>query len=191
MNNTGYSSWNMNEEDFQNSQENKKMDNDAKYNGRVFFKENEFTPGYELYEGSNKPQNCFQDSVSTIQEMTPLSQTYFNKANIDKIQQKIINQVRIKSNNEYNIGRQSDLQLQIIMRSMYLSYGKNNNNNIQKQIDELNDMVVEDCIDKIIPEIKQYLYYRADITRPREIIPHSINVSLSGEKTLGNSLFNT
>jgi hypothetical protein len=189
MNNVGYSSWNMNEEDFQDSQNNKNMNTNTKYNGRVFFKENEFTPGYELYEGSNKPQNCFQDSVSTIQELSPLSQSYFSRNNIDKIQQQLIDEVRIKSNNEYNIGRQSDLQLQIIMRSIFLSYSKNINNNIQNQINELNTMVVEDCINKILPEIKQYLYYRKDITQPRQIMAHSVNPSSSGEKTLGNSLF--
>jgi hypothetical protein len=197
MNNSNYSSWNMNGEDFQDARQNQTMNNDAKYNGRIFFKENfkeenfkenEFTPGYELYEGSNQPQKCFQDSVSTIQEMTPLSQAYFNKQNIDKIQQQIINQVRIRSNNKYNIGRQSDLQLQIIMRSMYLSYSKNNNNNIQKQIDDLNSMVIDDCIKKIIPEIKQYLHYRNDISTPRYIPPHSVNPS-DNNKQLGNPLF--
>ena len=188
MNNSNYSGWNMNEEHFQDAQQNQKMNSDAKYNGRVFFKENEFTPGYELYEGSNQPQTCFQDSVSTIQEMTPLSQAYFNKKNTDKIQEQLINQVRFRSDNKFNIGRQSDLQLQIIMRSMYLSYSKNNNTNIQKQIDELNSMVIEDCINKIIPEIKQYLYYRNDISTPRHIPPHSVNPS-NNNKQLGNPLF--
>ena len=158
--------------------------NDSKYNGRVFFEQNEFTPDYELYEGSSKSQNCFQDSVSTIQEITPLSQAYFGKKNIDKIQQQIIDEVRIRSANEYNIGRQSDLQLQIIMRSIYLSYSKNNNNNIQNQIDDLNSMVVEDCIKKILPEIKQYLHYRKDISQHRDIISHPVNISSAGEKTL-------
>jgi len=183
MNNSNYSSWNMNEEDFQDSKENQKMNKDSKYNGRIFFKENEFTPGYELYEGSNEPQNCFQDSVSTIQEMTPLSQAYFSKKNIDKLQQQIITEVRIK-NNDYNIGRQSDLQLQIIMRSLFLSYSKNNNNNIQKQIDDLNSMVVEDCVNKIIPEIKQYLHYRKEITQPIQIRENSVNDSSKGNKQL-------
>ena len=188
MNNSNYSSWNMNEEDFQDAQQNQSMNSDTKYNGRIFFKENEFTPGYELYEGSNQQQNCFQDSVSTIQEMTPLSKAYFNKKNTDKIQEQLINQVRFRSDNKFNIGRQSDLQLQIIMRSMYLSYSKNNNNNIQKQIDDLNAMVIEDCINKIIPEIKQYLHYRNDISKPRYIPPHSVNPS-NNNKQLGNPLF--
>ena len=70
------------------------------------------------------------------------------------------------------------------MRSIFLSYGKNNNNNIQKQIDDLNSMVVEDCVNKIIPEIKQYLYYRKEITQPIQIRENSINVSSKGNKQL-------
>jgi hypothetical protein len=189
MNNSTYSSWDMNSEDFQNSNNNQQLTTDSKYNGRVFFEDNEFTPGYELYEGSKGEQHCFQDSVSTIQELTPLSQKYFNKENVDKIQQKIIEHVRVKSNNEFNIGRQSDLQLQIIMRSIFLSYGKNMNANINTQIHELNKMVVDECIKTIVPNIKQYLHYRDDISKPRHIIEHSVNVSSSGSKQLGNPLF--
>jgi hypothetical protein len=190
MNKSTYSSWDMNSEDFQNANNNQQLTTDAKYNGRVFFDENEFTPGYELYEGSKGEQNCFQDSVSTIQELTPLSQQYFNKENVDKIQQKIIDEIRMKSNNEFNIGRQSDLQLQIIMRSIFLSYGKNMNTNINIQINELNKLVVDECIKTILPNIKQYLHYRDDISKPRNIMDHSVNVSSSGNKQLGNSLFN-
>lgn len=188
MNNSNYRSWNISDEDFQDIRENQSMNNDSKYNGRIFFKDNEFTPGYELFKGSNQEQTCFQDSVSTIQEMTPLSRAYFNKNNTDNIQEQIINQIRLISNNEYNIGRQSDLQLQIIMRSIYLSYSKNNSSNIQQQINDLNTMVIEDCIKKIMPEIKQYLYYRKDISTSRYIPPHSINPS-NNNKQLGNPLF--
>jgi hypothetical protein len=189
MNNSSYSSWNLNSEDFQNSQDNSKLDTDTKYNGRIFFEENEFTPGYELFEGSKKKQTCYQDSVSTIQELTPLSKQYFDIANAEKIQQNIINEIRIRSNNEFNIGRQSDLQLQIIMRSIFLSYGKNLNSNINQQIEELNKMVIEECIKTILPNIKQYLHYREEISKPRTIMALSTNPSIKGNNQLGNSLF--
>ena len=37
MNNSSYSSWNLDSDDFQNSQQNSKLDTDKKYNGRIFF----------------------------------------------------------------------------------------------------------------------------------------------------------
>ena len=178
-------SW-MTQEDWKKGVENQTLETDANYNGRVFFEKNEYVPGYQLFEGSNKQQQCFQNSVSSIQELTTLSQTYFGKDNVDKIQQQIIDEVRIKSNNEYNIGRQSDLQLQIIMRSVYLSYSKNLNTNINEQIRVLNNMVIDECLKKILPEIRQYLHYRKDITQGRQFMPHPINQSSSGEKTLNH-----
>ena len=66
----------------------------------------------------------------------------------------------------YEIGRQDDLQVQIIQRSIYLSYSKNQYNNIDNQIDILNNKVIDEAVKKIIPEIKQYLQYIKDISSP-------------------------
>ena len=60
----------------------------------------------------------------------------FSKRNIDCIQKHIQKSVLQKTN--YRIGRQSDLQLQIIMRSIYLQYSKNLDCNYAEQIRELN-----------------------------------------------------
>ena len=51
-----------------NSNPNQNLNSDAKYNGRVFFEENEYIPGYQLFDGSNQPQQCFQNSISNIQD---------------------------------------------------------------------------------------------------------------------------
>ena len=169
-----------------NGNPNQGLQNDAKYNGRVFFEENEYIPGYQLYEGSNKPQQCFQNSISNIQETSNLSNAFFSRENVDKIQNNIIERVRIESNNEFNIGRQSDLQLQIIMRSIYLSNSKNLNYNIQQQVAILNDSVVDEFIKQIIPNIKQYLSYRKEISSPRYIMPHSQPVSSGNNSLPGN-----
>ena len=48
-----------------------------------------------------------------------------------------------ESKGEFKIGRQSDLQLQIIMRSIFLSYGRNINTDINTQINELNTILEE------------------------------------------------
>ena len=173
-----------------NTNPNQNLNSDAKYNGRVFFEENEYIPGYQLFEGSNQPQQCFQNSISNIQETSNLSNAFFSRENVDKIQNNIIERVRIESNNEYNIGRQSDLQLQIIMRSIYLSNSKNLNSNIQHQVAILNETVVIECIKQIIPNIKQYLGYRKDISSPRHIMELPQSVSSGFDNQLGNALFN-
>ena len=47
------------------------------------------------------------------------------------------------------IGRQSDTELQIIMRSIYLQYSENNNCNIISQVKVLNKKVLDYCVEKI------------------------------------------
>ena len=162
---------------------------DLKYNGRLFFPEQLNSEQYELFQGSNETQNCFQDSISTLHELSQLSKNYFSKNNIDKIQNLIINEVRILSNNEYNIGRQSDTQLQIIMRSIYLTHSKHLKTNINQQINELNKIVVDEAVKEIIPHIKQYLGYIKDISSPRNFMTHPKSVSSKGENSLGSGLF--
>ena len=55
------------------------MDNDSKYNGRLFIPENANYDQFDLFTGSNDTQPCFQDSISTMQELNPLSLKYFGK----------------------------------------------------------------------------------------------------------------
>ena len=110
------------------------------FNGRLFLDPNQKVEKYDLYKDSSKEQQNVQNSLNYNQEETPLSVIYFSKNNLDRIQQEIklrVYQITkedndplyIKSNNNNGIviSRQDDLQLQIIMRSMYLQYAKNMN----------------------------------------------------------------
>ena len=160
------------------------MDNDSKYNGRLFIPENANYDQFDLFTGSNDTQPCFQDSISTMQELNPLSLKYFGKNNINKIQNLIILEVKTR---DYTIGRQSEIQLQIIMRSIYLSNSKNIMTNIDYQINELNKMVVDESVKVIIPNIKQYLGYRKDISSPRQMMALPTSVSSKGDKSLSHA----
>jgi len=158
---------------------------DSQFNGRVFFEKQ--YPQYDLYSGGIDDNNCIDKSISSLQELTPLSQRYFSKSNLDTIQNRIIQEIKINPEGGYDISRQSDLQVQIIMRSTFLSYSKNSYNNIEEQILVLNNKVINYAVKNIIPEIKQYLKYVKDISKPRHIISHPVHVSsrtqLSGFST--------
>lgn len=153
------------------------------YNAKIYINENENPPNYDLYQGSNSPQSSFDNSLSSIVEKNNLSDAYFSKNNVDVIQELIRVRILEESNGQYNIGRQSDLQLQIIMRSIYLSYGRNRPDDIKGQVDELNRLVVKEAIQVILPNIRQYLGYRQDISTPRHIMSHPVNPSNAGLKT--------
>ena len=85
----------------------------------------------------------------------------------------------------HKIARQSDLQLQIIMRSIYLQYSKNLNCDIKTQIKELNKKVLDYSLDRVITEILQFLEYKKTVTNiPHLSLVHPQNLSSSGEKSL-------
>ena len=156
------------------------------FNGRVFFEES--YPQYNLYEefdsNTNGDESFVEKSLSSMMEKTPLSSVFFSKTNLDKIQNRIIQEVRLRG---YHIGRQDDTQVQIIQRSIYLSYSKNLYHNINEQVINLNNKVINDSVPKIVSEVKQYLMYIKDITSPRDIMSHPVNVN-SGNKSF--PLFN-
>lgn len=153
------------------------------YNAKIYLPQGQNLPNYELYSGSNDEQMNFNNSLTGIIEMNDVSLTFFNKNNIDKIQKMIIQKVYEESEGQYVVGRQSDLQLQIIMRSVYLTYSINSPDDIEGQVLHLNKITLNECMTSIMPNIKQYLNYRKDISTPRHILSHPVNPSSKGEKT--------
>ena len=103
------------------------------------------------------------------------------------IQNAIINEV-IKLSG-YKIQRQSELQLQIIMRSIFLQHSKNNNCNIKEQIIELDKKVIDFSVERIIVEINQYMEYKNTINKLPTPMTHPQNLSNKGEKSLKLSQF--
>ena len=135
---------------------------------------------FDLFkEHNNTNMNYAQEATVNIHSATPLACTFFSKANVDLIQDMIRYQVYEQSNKQHTINRQSDTELQIIMRHFYLTYGKNQADNITGQVAELNTYVVNECVPMILSSVEQYLAYRVRITHnpvPLEL-PQSMNSS--------------
>ena len=100
------------------------------------------------------------NSISYNITNTSLSVNFFSKENINKIQNLIKRGVYYKSNKQHIIADQNEQELVIIMRSIYLQYGKNLPTNVNDQINELNNMIIEWAIDNIISNIEQYISYK-------------------------------
>lgn len=150
--------------------------------GRVYF-DKSAPQRFELYENEDfVNKNGFKDSLKTIQDNSILSKTFFSKKNIDCIQNNLIRKVFEKSG--HKIARQSDLQLQIIMRSIYLQYSKNLTCDVKIQIKELNKKVLDYSLDRVITEILQFLEYKNTVTNIPSPLFHPQNLSSSGEKSL-------
>jgi hypothetical protein len=151
-------------------------------NGRVILYSGENYSPYETYSGSKEPQKCFNDSIKHTHVATSLSESYFSKENVDYVQDEIIK--RVYKQTGHVISRQSDMNLQIIMRSIYLQYGKNLPCQIKEQVLELDEEVIKEALKIIIPNIEQTIGYRKDISELPRTMNRPINVSSAGTKTL-------
>lgn len=128
-------------------------------------------------------------AIESIHTTTKLNFAYFSKANIDIIQNAIRYQVWVRTNKKHTIERQSDTELGIIMRAYYLQYGKNLPDNIPEQVQELNNMVIEYLVPKVLVQIEQYLSYLKDISNPYTIMDRAKNTNITGEKSFSLARF--
>ena len=124
------------------------------------------------------------NSISQSLTNTSLSLKFFSKENINIIQNLIKKGVYINSNNTYIISNQNEQELIIIMRSIYLQYGKNLPNNINEQINELNNKTVEWAIENIISNIQQYISYKKTCSTLPMPLERAQLPSQKGTKTL-------
>ena len=102
--------------------------------------------------------------ISRTYQQSCVSGLFFSIENIDIIQKGLKNKVYSISNGKYVIGRQSETELKIIMRSIYYQYGKNNSENVVEQVRDLNKLVLEWSVPQIITNIQQHNSYIQDIS---------------------------
>ena len=126
-------------------------------------------------------------SLSSRKEDTPLSIDFFSKSNINILQNHIRYQVYRKMDKV--IDNQSELDLKIIMTSIYETYGKNQSENIKDQVSELNNIVIDKSVTNIITNLKQYLGYVIDKSSlPMPMDRPSYNINSEQNKSLRYNL---
>ncbi len=170
-----------------------KSPSDTKYainqfqNGRLINYDNTNIKDIELFEQYTKEgtkQNFQVEALYGIQESSTLSHVFFSRQNLNLIQDMIRYNVYIKSNKKHVIDRQSDVNLEIIMRSIYLQHSPNLPNKIKEQIQYLNNLVTDYCVEQILPEVDQYLGYLSEIQYMPMPIELPRNLSSKGSRSL-------
>lgn len=168
----------------QQQYDNLKMLRDVQ-NGRVDIMGKSNQHQYPLYQQSNLGIDEYkEEALKGIQSDSLLSNVFFSKDNIDLIQDRIRYNVWLKSGKKHIIGRQSDTELEIVIRSIYLQYSKNLQYDIKEQIKELDDIVIDYCVPKILTEVEQYLSYKIDVSNLPKPMERPQNLSSAGAKTL-------
>ena len=128
--------------------------------------ENCITEPYKLYDELNV--NSIKVNIPTYD--TKISKLFFSKSNIDYLQEQMV--LTIYKKTKVEISSQSLNELIIVMKSIYLQNSTNNDNKLDDQLEKLNKLVLEYCIDNIISNMKQYDKYIKDITSEKKILSH-------------------
>ena len=104
----------------------------------------------------------YRGAVSGILENNILSQVYFSAGNIQILQNGMRAGVYEMSNKKYVIPNQNIDNLKVIMRSIYLQYAEHDLNNVTKEIERLNKMVLDYCVPSVFNEAVGYERYCQD-----------------------------
>ena len=147
-------------------------------NGRVNIKSPDTSALFKMYD--KIPANqcvTFRNPTEGLWNATPLSQAFFSQENIQIIQNGIRSGVYKRSNGQYVIGDQDCDSIKIIMRSVFLQYSANKPSSIPQQIIELNNIVLNYCIQQVYSEAQGYMKYIDDVSTLAVPIAHPVQAS--------------
>lgn len=158
-------------------------------NGRVDTVKDDNFQAYNLFSEDRKVKNYQQEAIRSIHADNELANVFFSRENIDALQQGIRYMVHKTSCGKYTIGNQSETELAIIMRSVYLQYGEHRPYGLLDQVRDLNSIVINYCVPKIIEEIRIYTHYKQDISKLPVPMERGEFISAKGSKVLENKIF--
>lgn len=143
---------------------------------------------YSTYKDSalatNDGNTFAKEAIKSFLQPEAVSELFFSDFNTGLLHDAIRYVVYKRSKGKYVIGKQSDIDLKVIMRSVFMMHCKHLPFDITGQTKELNQLVIDEAVKRILVEIPMYLYYRTDVITMRKPIDRAVNVSSAGTKTL-------
>lgn len=138
---------------------------------------------FPMYEREESVPVVFESVINSLRvQMTPLNRAFFSKKNLDRIQARLRQVIQQKLG--YGISRQSDDQLLIIMRAVYMQHGDHLPDSVGAELARLNDIVVAESAPIIAANVRAYLVYLEDASRIPPPLERSVNTSIKGTRTL-------
>ena len=155
--------------------------------GRINVDDSSFQT-YKMTPDAPKNVDLENDAIKGVFSSTPLIKLFFSRFNINLLQEGLKSMVFKKSCGKYVIGNQSEDELLMIMRAIFLEHGNHIGFGEKKQVLELNSKVLLYSVPRIISSIEQYYLYLKDISEgPSYWDRNGKATSIKGERSLENT----
>jgi hypothetical protein len=118
---------------------------------------------------------------------TPLDTAFFSEFNREQLHQGIIQ--KVKASTGYTIDRQSDPDLQSLMKKVFVNMRGDPNTNVKFQLDAMNRAVVTEAAQTVESGVLQQLVYIRDIMANPVPDPRPTSTSTYGNKLPQNFKF--
>lgn len=120
-----------------------------------------------------------------IQELTPFSKLFFSRENINEVQRLIRYNVFLRSGKKHIISNQTETELLIVMRSIYLQYSRfpSNQSEFSSEIKRLNDLIIGSVIPDLVSSINLYVDFRSRESVNPLPLPLGQDTSVTGTST--------
>jgi len=145
--------------------------------------------GYLEYSPGDAPGGSYSDwgrkAVFTTCS-NDVASVLFSQRNIERVQTMI--RTIIKRKYGYVIGRQSQDEIAIVLRSVYEMHGNPGARDPAAEVATLNARAMEFIIPNIKSNIESYLAYMRDSTTPWRLLDRPTNTSLRGQNVMYNSI---
>lgn len=159
--------------------------------GRVVDVLHGHSPSFSLYadEDNTQPNGRWsKDALKNTVHAKPsaVSELFFSTMNVDALHDAIRYRVFVESGDRrLVIDRQSDVELGIIMRSVYLQEAKDDDSgDIVAQVRALNASILEFCVPRILQEADMYMHYRRDVSTLPVPLDRGELATMKGDRTL-------
>lgn len=141
-------------------------------NGRVDIITPRMEDLFQMYDKIPAKQCVtLRNPTEGLWQNTELSDMFFSGKNICYLQQAIRQGVYQQSNQQFMIGNQDEDTLLIIMRSTFLQHSTNQPTHLSKQLQKLNQLVIDYCVPQVFGEAQGYMQYLKDASTLYEPLP--------------------
>lgn len=150
---------------------------------RDFALHDDHRSGEGIYSTMNN--TLARDIVKTMVERSPVSDMFFADVNMKHLKKVICDTVYQRSGGKYVISpdAQSDNDLLIVMRSIYLEHAQHLPYQIKEQVANLNYQVIIDLVPRVMSNAQQHLAYIRDHSQQHLVMDRPRNVSNAGTRS--------